>query len=933
MKRLLICACISVINMAILFGASIKQHAKGDGIVQANGNLNHIINTINKYIQHITITLFPEKPPKAKPVRSELKLPDASILLQRPALITALNNQFNKSQQGIKTVALVGIVGIGGVGKTTLAHMWGRLYGQKYPNASIWELNAETATSLSNSFRELATALAQTPQQKEDLGFINQIQNAAEQEKQRLNFVKTCLKEQPGWLMIFDNVEAYKDIKDYLPHDPSVWGKGHVLITTRNTHLQDVETIKTNNIINLEELSSEETLQLFCRICFKCEPERLSFEERSQTQAFLKHIPPFPLDISTAARYLTHYKLSYEEYLSQLKVQSDEFNRHQESLLKESGEYTKTRYSIITLVLKRIMETNQDFNELLLLISLLDSQDIPAELLDYYHTKHTTHQFLDELKKYSLITRENRTANFHLFSLHRSTQDICKIYLQQALQFTPEHTFIKSIVGKIETYINHIIDTDNFDGMIFFEQHVKSLLKNPLLQKMNIFLMVSIGFISLYTDANHTGAQRVLENCLEKSDKNFINSRLQQARLLTYLGCAYRVNGYMEKAKSALEEGLNTYIREGARDNHLGRAQCAKVLGKVYCELGQYAKGIQLLEKEVKVFSEYFSTIPLSTARMLSSLGKIYKEVGRYNEAAVLLKKSISLFQQQKSLNHVGFAIANMHLANVYETTGNYKFAKDCVKKSFTFYERNFPKTHLNFIWALSNLIRVYYKLGCEEKSRSLILNIRKLMKPQNNEINVQAPWIMAYTGITWEELGMFNIAKPYLEITLRLYEEINAEKHVNYIWSVFSLAKVQKHLQNYKKAKELLTKSLVSFKSHYGSNHFQVARVLQVLGEIYFEEQNISEAERLFLLSFNIFRTNQDTPNHPDRYLPLVGLSKVYRYKAGVLMKSKQFMEAKNFKQQANKCLTQALKVVYSIFPQHSIHIQRIQAELKEKS
>ena len=51
---------------------------------------------------------------------------------------------------------------------------------------------------------------------------------------------------------------------------------------------------------------------------------------------------------------------------------------------EDANEYTKTRYSIVVLSLNHFMEIHENFKELLLLVSLLNSQYIPRELLEKY---------------------------------------------------------------------------------------------------------------------------------------------------------------------------------------------------------------------------------------------------------------------------------------------------------------------------------------------------------------------------------------------------------------------------------------------------------------------------------------------------------------------------------------------------------------------
>jgi len=378
-----------------------SQSIKGQGNVQNKGNNNTINNHVQKLkaqspefhgsTGNITIhntinnTNNPtQSSPILKPVRSELVVPETQ--LERQELVQELERRFNQTQQAIVTVALVGI---GGSGKTTLARLYGR--GKKYP--VVWEINAEVPkninkktdvcsfsqnffrklkyffiwqskaqinTNISNSFSRLAAALAQTSQQKEELATINQNQDIEEREKQRVDFVKARLKERERWLLIFDNVDSYETIKKYLPNDSTVWGNGEVIITTQDDNVRMVETIKSENIIKIGELTLDEAIELFTRIRSHGKTHKLSKRDKELSE-FLESLPPFPLDIFVAASHIANNPQSYTEYLRQIRDQGEKFNEDQQEFLNAIGNYTKTRYSIITLSLEQVMRANRNF--------------------------------------------------------------------------------------------------------------------------------------------------------------------------------------------------------------------------------------------------------------------------------------------------------------------------------------------------------------------------------------------------------------------------------------------------------------------------------------------------------------------------------------------------------------------------------------------
>lgn len=103
----------------------------------------------------------------------------------------------------------------------------------------IWKINAETMESLKASFETLALALALTVKDQTVFKNLQRIKNSIEKENKILHFVKKRLKSCSPWFLIYDNVETSTETQKYFPDDIKSWGKGSVLITTRDRPIKN----------------------------------------------------------------------------------------------------------------------------------------------------------------------------------------------------------------------------------------------------------------------------------------------------------------------------------------------------------------------------------------------------------------------------------------------------------------------------------------------------------------------------------------------------------------------------------------------------------------------------------------------------------------------------------------------------------------------
>jgi tetratricopeptide (TPR) repeat protein/DNA-binding CsgD family transcriptional regulator len=695
-------------------------------------------------------------------LKSDFLVPIGKSFLPRPNLIKQIEDSF-KISHDIQTVVLLGI---GGSGKTTLARQYARI--QK--SSIIWEINAETRESLLNSFEDFANALCKAPEEKDRLKEIKALKNFKEKEGQIISFVKDKLKTVNGWFLVFDNVEKMGDIQHYFPTNSASWGKGGVLITSRNNHLSNNSYI--NNAICIGELNHTEKLTLFRKIINSQIKKENTTLSKAQDIEFLNYIPAYPLDVSIAAHYLKATGVSYDKYLECLRMNDEEFDNVQGEILKEAGEYIRTRYNIIALSLKNIIEANKDFKNLLIFISILNSQNIPKDILISYKNCAIVDSFIYYLKKYSLITDGISLCSNYTFTIHQSTQVISRNYLIRESN-QKNNQVIQEITNVLNNYMKQIIDKEDNTRMKLMISHCETYLAHPRLLTgiKKGFIEGALGTAYFYLGANYLTAKKTLENNLKYL--NIYEPENHSAIILTsgYLANVYRILGSHEKGQSLILEKLQSY-KDYFSGNPVVKAWFLGWLGNIHRELGNYEKARTLFEEGLTIYKSYPIIHPNKKAWILAYLGLVYKDIGDLSMAKALLEESITIYDKSLSNTHSRTAWALVLLGSVYRMIGNYQKAENLIKNGIAICKDNFFETHEVRRSQTYELANLYIDIKKYDKAENLLVQSLKGYKEYYDNNNIAKAMVLMSLGRLFLLKGDRKLAKVYTKQALIILQQ-----------------------------------------------------------------------------------------------------------------------------------------------------------------
>lgn len=843
--------------------------------------------------------------------------PSESTLLNRSSLIEQIDGKFKKKEKGIQTLALIGI---GGAGKTTFA----RHYADQQKADVIWEINAETSSTLLESFEKLAQQLARTAEDQKTLRGLREIKDSTERKGEIVHFVKERLKLQKSWFLLYDNVENFVDIQKYFPQDVHAWGKGKVLLTTRNSNIQNSSWV--SDIAMIEGLNQNQKLTLFFQVMDHRDSKQFTTIQQEEALEFLKQIPPFPLDVFVAAHYLKATNTSYNRYLEYLNTQTKKFSIAQENLLKEEEEYAKTRYSIITLSLEKLIATDKNFVELLFFLSLLDSQDIPRDLLDLYMDKLSIDNFIYNVKKYSLITSSpsHPSASVAYIALHRSTQSIISTYLQETLTLKKKQELIKKFLVLLESYIDQLIQKREIATLKALFIHCETCLNHRYLDnETKLFLKSKMGIIYYYL-GDYIKSKSILTQSLEILDNEPHKDYFRIAQILLPLGLSHWALCETEQAKISLERCVAIYEKYFSK-NKQEVAQALSALGSVYGSLGYSKKAIPLLTQALDLYNTYSPENRYEIGLSLARLGDIYRKLGYYKQAKLLAEKSVFIYKTYLPENPLGLASSLTYLGAIYRETNEFTQAKAVTEEALRIYKTHFSETHPTVMWVLAELGKIYESLGDYDKAMKLFEQYLQFYKNHFPEDHILIGNMYLRLGNIYKDLNNYEKADDFLQKTIIIYKKWFPEPHLKFAWPLSRIGSIYKELGDYQKAKKYLNSSLKIYKLHYGDSYTETARVLKDLGQVHLLEGSTSLAESFFREALEVFQKN----SHPSSYTCLENLSDLYLDKFQK-SKDKNVPQSQILLTHAITHLKQALEIIKTHFPADSPHIGRIELKIK---
>jgi tetratricopeptide (TPR) repeat protein len=546
------------------------------------------------------------------------------------------------------------ITGLGGVGKTQIVLELAYRIREKYPECSIFWMQATNTESLQQAYLDVGRQLGIPGLHEEQADVKKLVQRHLSQERTG------------QWLLIFDNADEmdmwiHKDgdksdshgLKDYLPRSR----QGCVVLTTRSRKI--AVKLAQSNVIEVLEMEEEVATQLLSKSLIN---QELS-NNRPDTLKLLEQLTFLPLAIVQAAAYINENGITLSDYLSLLEEQEQDVVDLLSEDFEDEGRYQDVKNPVATTWLisfEYIRRLDPLAAEYMSFMSCVDPKDVPQSLLPAAQSRKKETDAIGTLDAYSFVIR--RSAD-HALDVHRLVHLATRNWLRREESLTqwaakamrrlkevfPDHDHKKRSVWRMYlAHARYVLESDD--------------TKDEMQERTGLLWKFAM---CLYSDGRYNETEKSFSQVLETFKRVLGEEHPSTLTSMANLALTIWNQGRWKEAEELEVEVMETF-RRVLGEEHPDTLTSMDNLASMYRNQGRWKEAeeleVQVMETRKRVLGEEHPSMLTS----MNNLAHTWKSQGCNNEAITLLAECYELRKRILGPHHP-FTLSSLGALNEWK--------------------------------------------------------------------------------------------------------------------------------------------------------------------------------------------------------------------------------------------------------------------------
>lgn len=722
-------------------------------------------------------------------------VPDA----MRTRFFTGRDDMLARIDQQLAGHRRAALSGLGGAGKTQTAIEYAARHRDDYPDGVFW-VNAETPSSLTSGFVDIAKTLSLSSADSSDQELA--ARSALE-----------WLEGTDRWLLILDNVDERRAVTPFVPQR----GKGHVIITSRESIFQDLGIPRG---LDVADFDGEEAVRFLLARTGRDDAERGAARDLATE---LGHLP---LALEQAAAYIAETSASFADYLAA-------FRKRRVTLLERASGLVSRDTVAVTWAanFETVARSSPAAADVLRIAAFLAPDAIPFEFfekgasalgppiagaLDDAGDPLAMNELLRPLTRYSLVRSDPRSRSL---GVHRLVQEIVRDAVPPAER--------APLVARAAAALDAAFPDVAYSTWTLCDRLIP-----------HVFAVFSAPGSEIEGSA---AAARTFHDA-----GSYLNQRGR-----------YGESEELERRGLAIAEAVHG-------DDHLEVAAILGGLADVLEHRSRYAEAEGLYERSLRIRERALGPDDPEIALSLNGIANAYAYQGRYDEAKDLYERSVAILETAPAAFDGKRSVAIHNLANILVFLGRYAEARPLFEQALEIAQRAFgpdaPKTTL----CIYGLADVTLALGEHDAARPLFAR-------------ALAAWEAAlgphhqYVAFALEGLAKSDVVSGDVASAERLYkraldvrERALGKDHPQFAGCLTALADMYIGQGRFDEARPLLENACTIRERALGGDHPEFATSIAALAALDARLGRVAEAIALYERALPI-KLRAQHEQHPE--------------------------------------------------------------------